>query len=149
MKINILILSLFLLSLGSIFNISCTSYLENPLIDKETGEEIDLLVIDASVFPVRLQISLIDSISGAAFEIPATVSFSGKNANDIITLSGKKQHEFHTSTGFIELAVDPNVAVSETEPLRFSIHVKTGEHQETAKEFVYDSGGIKKIELKL
>ncbi len=146
-KLNIL--KFLVLTLATLVTVSCTSYLENPLKDKETGEDIDLLVIDSSVFPVRLQISLIDSMALSAVVSPVTISFSGKNDNDIITLAGKKQSEFYTSSGFIELAIDPNVNVSKTEPLIFTIHVMSKEYPETVQEFIFDSQGVKEITLQL
>jgi hypothetical protein len=138
-----------LLTIFTIVTSSCSGYLDNPLIDKETGEYIDLLVIDSSVFPVRLTISLTDSASGTAVAVPAVISFTGENNTDIITLSGKKQSEFHTSRGFIELAVDPNVPVSEAEPITFTIHVETAGYPDVSKDYIVDSHGVQEIKLNL
>jgi hypothetical protein len=149
MKIKNINLKFFLLSLVTFVTISCTSYLENPLIDKETGEYIDLLVIDSSVFPVRLKIHLVDSLALSAVVSKVTISFSGKNDNDIITLSGKKQSEFHTSSGFLELAIDPNIIVSETEPLSFTMHIVSEGYTETLKEFIFYNQGVKEITVHL
>mgnify|MGYP001765641619 CR=1 FL=1 len=60
---------------------ACEDYFVNPLKDKETGEDINLLIIDLNFFKTRMTYHLKDAKTGETIQADAKISFSGKNAN--------------------------------------------------------------------
>jgi hypothetical protein len=127
----------------------CSSYLDNPLKDRETGEDINLLVLDFNFFDTRISIKLTDAKDGSLLSVPATLQFSGENGNDIVTFTGEKRAEFTTSQGQLEVTVDPNVSVSENTPLQFAVNVQAEGYTSVSKGFQFQSEGKKTIELEL
>ncbi|MCA1759998.1 MAG: hypothetical protein LC658_09535, partial [Bacteroidales bacterium] len=127
----------------------CSSYLDNPLKDRETGEDINLLLLDFNFFDTRISVKLTDANDGSLLTVPATLQFTGDNGNDIVTFTGEKRTEFSTSQGQLEVTVDPNVSISENTPLQFSVHVQADGYNSVSKGFQFQSEGKKTIELKL
>ncbi|SHF86381.1 hypothetical protein SAMN05444274_11113 [Mariniphaga anaerophila] len=127
----------------------CASYLDNPLKDKETGEDINLLVLDFNFFDTRISVKLKDAKDGSLLTAPATISFSGMNGNDIVTFTGEKKTDFSTAQGQLEVTVDPNVSVSENSPLQFAINVQAEGYNSVSQGIQYKSTGKKTIELEL
>lgn len=143
---SIKITSIFILTL---FMLGCSDYLENPLKDKETGNDINLLVLDFNFFDTRLTFKMLDAETGTPIEEPATISFTGENSNDIVNYSGEKNQNYNTTQGQLELTVDPNVAVSETSPLQFAVHIEAPGYNTFSKGFQIRKEGKKTIELQL
>jgi hypothetical protein len=127
----------------------CSSYLDNPLKDRETGEDINLLVLDFNFFDTPISVKLTDATDGSLVNVPATLQFTGENGNDIVTFTGEKRPEFSTSQGQLEVTVDPNVSISENTPLQFAVHVQAEGYSSVSKGFQFQSAGKKTIELKL
>lgn len=127
----------------------CSSYLDNPLKDKETGEDINLLVLDFNFFDTRISVKLIDAKTGSLITSPATVQFTGENGNDIVTFSGEKRPEYLTSQGQLEVTVDPNVSISENSPLAFAVNVQIEGYNNVSKGFQFQTEGKKTIEIEL
>ena len=128
---------------------ACSSYLDNPLKDRETGEDINLLVLDFNFFDTRISVKLTDANDGSLLTVPATLQFTGENGNDIVTFSGDKRSEYSTSQGQLEVTVDPNVSISENAPLQFAVSVQADGYNNVSKGFQFQSEGKKTIELKL
>ncbi len=128
---------------------ACSSYLDNPLKDRETGEDINLLIIDFNFFETRISLKLTDAKDGSLLDVPATLKFSGENGNDIVTFTGEKRPEFLTSQGQLEVTVDPNVSISENAPLQFAVSVQAEGYNSVSKGFQFQSEGKKTIELEL
>jgi len=126
----------------------CSSYLDNPLKDKETGEDINLLVLDF-IFDTRISVKLNDAKDGSLLTVPATVQFTGENGEDIVTFTGEKRSEFSTSQGQLEVTVDPNVSISEDSPLKFAVNVHAEGYNAVSKGFQFQSQGKKTIEVEL
>jgi hypothetical protein len=127
----------------------CSSYLDNPLKDRETGEDINLLVLDFNFFDTRISVKLTDARDGSLLTVPATVKFTGENGEDIVTFAGEKQPEFSTSQGQLEVTVDPNVSISEDSPLKFAVNVQAEGYNTVSKGFQFQTEGKKTIEVEL
>jgi hypothetical protein len=127
----------------------CSSYLDNPLKDRETGEDINLLVLDFNFFDTRISVKLTDAKDGSLLSVPATVQFTGENGDDIVTFTGEKRPEFSTSQGQLEVTVDPNVSISEDSPLKFAVNVQAEGYNAVSKGFQFQTEGKKTIEVQL
>ena len=113
---------------------SCSEYLNDPLIDKNTGEEIEFFIIDEEFFNTKMSYRLLDAESKEPIRSNATIIFSGQNGNDIITYLGKKQSSFFTNLGRLELTVDPGVPISEESPFKYTINVAISGYQSFTKD---------------
>ena len=136
---------IFLLAILS----GCSSYLDNPLKDRETGDDLNLLLLDFNFFDTRISVKLIDAKDGSLIDAPVTVRFSGENGNDIVTFSGEKRPEFLTTQGQLEVTVDPNVPISDNSPFKFAITAEAEGYSPLSKGFQFQNEGNKTIELKL
>jgi len=127
----------------------CSEYLNNPLIDKETGEDLNLLIIDFNFFSTSMTYKFIDAADGSLITQEANISFSGLNKNDIITFAGEKKDGFQTSMGQLELTIDPNVLISENTPFEFAINVNIDGYNSLSKGIQIQNEGKKTYELYL
>ena len=141
-KIASLFLALFLFA-------GCSEWLDNPLKDKETGEDINLLILDFNFFTTRMTYKLVDASDNSAITSPATIKFSGANGNDIVNFAGEKKNNYVTSEGQLELTVDPNISISQSNPLEFAINIDVPGYNSFTKGFQIRSEGPHTIELKL
>lgn len=144
------IISLFILPILFIFGISgCTEYFEDPLVDKNTGENINLILIDFNFFSTRITFKLEDAKDGSAIVAPAKITVSGKNGNDIVNFSGLKKPNFSLSQGVLELTADPGVAISTASPFEFVVTAEAEGYNTLVKGITFQSEGIKTVELML
>lgn len=127
----------------------CGEYFTDPLIDKETGEEINMLIVDFNFFKTSMTYRLLDAADGEPIKGEAKMSFTGKNGNDIITFAGEKKGEFYTSQGQMELTIDPNVSISDGSPVEFAVHVEVAGYNSLAKGIQFQTEGKKTFELYL
>jgi hypothetical protein len=125
----------------------CGEMLDNPTIDKDTGEDISLLLIDFNFFDTRASFTLIDASDNSSITSTATIWFTGNNANDIVNFAGEKNDSYTTSEGQLELTFDPNVEVSSSSPLEFTVHVEIDGYQTYSQGLQINSEGIKTFEL--
>ncbi|WP_018626098.1 hypothetical protein [Niabella aurantiaca] len=105
------ILLMFLAAVGMI--VACT----NPFKDLEIS-------VNSNVFKnvVNLEVS---SSAGTSLD-NATISISGPDAGKIYNAEGKKV--FKVTGGFLFLAVDPNVVISEQAPLNVNVAISAANH---------------------
>ena len=129
--------------------VSGCNYLDDPTVDKETGEKINLLVLDFNFFHTRMSYKLVDAKTGEIINSKATVIFTGKNANDIVSYAGEKNTKYETSEGQLELTVDPNITVNSSSPFEVSVNVAIEGYNTLSKGISINSEGIKTIELSL
>ncbi len=127
----------------------CSDVLDNPLKDKESGENINLLVLDFNFFDTRISVKLIDAEDGSIITSPATIDFTGKNSGDIVTFAGDKKTELYTTKGQVEITIDPNTVYSESDPFEFAVHVKVPGYNKLSKGIQLRNKGKKTIELQL
>lgn len=141
---NILFSAVLILLLSA-----CGEMLDNPLQDKETGEKINLLIVDFNFFTTRMTYKLVDVADETEVQQEARIWFTGTNAGDIVTFSGEKETEHITSQGQLELTVDPNIEFSAESPLDYTVHVAVDGYEEFAQPILVNSEGKKTFELYL
>jgi hypothetical protein len=127
----------------------CSEYFENPLEDKETGENINLLIVDFNFFNTRMTYKLIDAKTGEIIRTDAKIKFTGNNANDIVSYAGEKSQIYQTAEGQLELTIDPNVKISSNSPFDFAVNVEINGYNSLSKGIIINSEGIKTFELLL
>jgi len=127
----------------------CGEYFDNPLIDKETGEDINLLIIDFNFFKTSMTYKLFDATDGSQITKEAKINFTGQNGNDIVTFAGEKKDNFYTSQGQLELTIDPNVSISENTTVEFAINIDIEGYNNLAKGIQIQTEGKKTYELYL
>ncbi len=127
----------------------CGEYFDNPFIDKESGEDISVLIIDFNFFKTSMSYKLLDASDGSLITKNAKITFAGKNSNDIVTFAGEKRGEFDISEGQLELTVDPNISISEDTPFEFAINVDIPGYNHLAKGIQIQNEGKKTYELYL
>lgn len=138
--------SLLILAMLSTFW-GCGEMLDDPTVDKETGEDINLLIVDFNFFSTRMSFNLLDVTDNSTVNAQARVWFTGKHANDIVTFAGEKEEDFLTTLGKLELTVDPNVDFSSSSPLEFTIHVEAEGYQAFSQNIQINNEGNKSFEL--
>ncbi len=148
-KINNLFRNFTIALFTAIFAAGCSGVTDNPLKDKETGEDVNLLVLDFNFFNTRMTYKLLDASDGTAITAPATLHFTGKNGNDIVTFTGDKKTEFITTQGQMELTIDPNVLISEGSPFEFAVNADVQGYNAFSKGIQFRNEGKKTIELLL
>lgn len=127
----------------------CGEMFENPMKDKETGDDINLLIVDFNFFTTRISFKLYDSTDSTLIMSPADFTFSGKNGNDIVTYAGEKQPKFSTTQGQLELTTDPNIPVTENSPFEFAVSVAVPGYNAFSKGIQFRTEGKKTVELYL
>lgn len=137
-------LALILVLLGG-----CSEYFENPLNDKETGEGLQLLLVDFNFFTTRITFKLFDANDSTTILTPANVRFSGKNGDNIVNFSGEKKTVFSTTQGQLELTIDPNVEFSASTPFEFGVNAEVEGYKTFNKGFHISTEGKKTYELYL
>lgn len=133
----------------ALFVSGCSEMLDNPLKDKDTGEDINLLIVDFNFFDIRMTYKLLDVSTGETVENEATIWFTGENADDVVTYAGEKESEHITSLGQLELTIDPNVETSASSPISFTVHVEADGYQDFSQTIQISSEGTKTFELYL
>jgi hypothetical protein len=127
--------------------ISCEGIFHNPLTDKETGEKINLLIVDFNFFKTHLTCRIFDATTKQMVEMPVTVIFSGINGNDIVTFTGNRKKVFSVTKGQIELTTDPAVKISEQSPFDFAVTVEAEGYITMNKRINLLSEGKKSIDI--
>ncbi len=127
----------------------CKDYFQNPMEDKENGDDIQLLLIDFNFFKTQISFKFVDATDGSVINSDAIIQFTGQNGSDIVSFAGEKKPEYTTAEGELELAVDPNVSISPNSPMKFSINVNIDGYNTLTKAFQVQNEGIKTYELSL
>ena len=148
-KIETIILkTLILLAVLSIFP-ACGEMFNDPTKDKDSGEDINFLIIDFDIFKTRASYRLVDVADNSRINAPAKIWFTGKNANDIVDYSGNKNNEYLTPQGQLELTFDPSIPVLAQSPLEFAVHAEIEGYQTLSQGIRINSEGKKTFELLL
>jgi hypothetical protein len=123
---------------------SCSDLFNNPLKDKETGNEISALLLDANFFDTRLTFHFVDNETGEYIEdTEIKVFFAGKSAEHIVDYEGGKNDSYLVTNGRLNLTFDPNIEVSETNPIEFTVYTDVDDFSYDAfpSEVFYTSKG--------
>jgi len=133
-----------------IVTLSCEDLIRNPLVDKESGEDITVLLIDRNFIKTKLLIWLVDARTNEPLEdVEIDIEFFGENAKNLITFGGEKLDIFTTSLGFFEVGYDPNFEVSSANPLEVTI-IAHGEGYVSAPRFLsFSKDGTRDVVVKM
>ncbi|MFA9388472.1 MAG: hypothetical protein ACERKD_01605 [Prolixibacteraceae bacterium] len=122
LKINNRIKTGALLLLMLFIGTSCNDLLNNPLQDKETGEDLSLLLLDMNVFDTKINIHLIDNASeDYVTDDEFTVIFDGKDADKLVDTDGHRITQVIVKNGFYDVFLDPNYIPSDANPIEFMV----------------------------
>ncbi len=118
-SINILtIISLILIITG------CKDLFTNPFNNKETGEKISFLMLDMNVFDTKLTFHIKDKSTGNYITGKEVQLFiSGDRSDKVVDFEGKKNTTYTTSSGRVEVALDPQFGFSEADPFECIVNV--------------------------
>lgn len=87
---------------------SCSDLLNDPLKDKETGEDVSLLLVDLNFFDTKVTFKFEDFDTGDLLVgQDITAILAGENAEQFVSVFGEKKEEYTTSSGILELYLDP------------------------------------------
>ncbi len=151
MKNAIKNISLLTLVLSMLFAAtSCEDLLNNPLKDKESGENITLLLLDLNFVDTKLQFWFVDAETDEPIENELIeMQVWGDDADRLITFRGEKPDLFRTNIGYLELGYDPNFEVSKDDPLSITI-MAISESGISAPQFLsYTTDGSKDIIIRM
>ncbi len=103
------------------FTVGCSDLFNNPLQDKETGEDLTLLLLDLNFFDTKLILKFEDFDTGDLLvgESISTIMV-GAEADQFVTVFGEKKNEHTTSSGILELYLDPAYTFTDT-PIELEI----------------------------
>ena len=128
----------------------CKDMFKDPLLDKGTGEDITVLLMDRNFIETKLVVHLQDiSNSQVILNEPVEITFTGKGSSNLINFGGKKQTTFNSSTGLVEVGYDPNVEINSQNSVELTV-VASSPNYISAPIFVnYATKGIKDMVLKM
>lgn len=139
-------LLLLVLLLG---NTSC-NYFSNPLVDRDSGESVKLLIIDFNFVKTKVAFHLKDIISDEYIDIEEIdLFFIGEDEDNLITFTGLKPDKFSTSSGFIEIGVDPNRIPSSESPVAFTVVAISPNYVSAPLALSYSTDGFKDVVIKM
>lgn len=127
--------------------VSCDGIFRNPLNDRETGEKINLLIVDFNFFRTHITCRIFDATTKQMVEAPVALFFSGKNGNDIVTFTGDKKASFSVTRGQIELTIDPAIKINEISPFDFAVKAEAEGYVPMNKRVNLLSEGKKSIDI--
>lgn len=127
----------------------CGEMLDDPTIDKETGEDISLVVVDFNFFTTRFTFKILDAETQTPITKQARIWFTGQNADDIVNFAGEKHSEYTSTQGQLELTVDPNIQISENTPFACAVHVEVDGYAPFSQGIQISTTGKKTFELPL
>jgi hypothetical protein len=128
----------------------CKDMFKDPLVDKETGEDITLLLIDRNFIDTKLVVHLQDMATQQTIENEQIeIKFTGNDASNLITFGGNKQTIFTTGTGLVEVGYDPNIEISSQNPIELTVVASSANYISAPLYLSYATKGIKNVEIKM
>ncbi len=129
---------------------SCEDMFNDPLKDKDTGDDITVLLLDRNFIKTKLLIWFVDAKTNEPVEDELIeLQIWGTNAGRLITFSGEKPDVFTTDIGFLELGYDPNFEIDKNNPLEITI-MATGERAISAPQSLsFTTEGVKDVIIKM
>jgi len=128
----------------------CKDLFTDPTKDKDTGDKVGLLILDRNFIHTTIAIRLNNLNTGAPVDQEeVTLWFYGKDSTFFITFDGTRQSSYKTSSGYVEVGLDPNRVISRQDPLEFTI-LATSTNYVSAPLFVsYSTEGIKNLTIEM
>ena len=100
---------------------SCSDLFNDPLKDKDTGEDINLLLVDLNFFDTKVTFKFEDYDTGELLtDYDISVALAGNNTDKFVSLFGEKKEEYETSSGILELYLDPAYTFT-NEPIQLDV----------------------------
>lgn len=126
------------------------NYLSNPLVDAETGKNINLLVVDLNFIKTKIALHLRDIETNEYVENEdINIFFAGADADKVISFTGMKPASFATKNGFIEVGIDPNASFSKESPISLSVVAIGTNYVSAPMALTYSTTGSKDVVIKL
>ncbi|TSA31565.1 MAG: hypothetical protein D4R64_17855 [Porphyromonadaceae bacterium] len=128
----------------------CKDMFKDPMLDKKTGDQVTLLLLDRNFIKTKLSIRLQDIATlNDIDQEQVEIRFMGDDAANLITFTGNKKSSFNTSTGFVEVGYDPNIVIDNQNPVELTI-IAMSLNYISAPQFVsYTTEGIKNVIIKM
>lgn len=128
----------------------CRDLFRDPLADKDSGKNVTVLLMDRNFITTKLAVRLIDMTTGESIDSEQVeVRFVGSDAASLITFAGIKQTSYNTSTGFVEIGLDPNIVVNNQNPLEMTV-IAISENYISVPQFVsFTAEGIKNLTIRM
>ncbi len=128
----------------------CKDMFINPLKDKDTGESVTMLIIDRNFIKTKFYVHLVDIDTGedVASE-PILIGFFGPDSVNLVSFTGEKKAYYTTSSAFIEVGYDPNVAISPEDPAEFWVVAMSNNYTSVPQECRYTTEGTKDLVIQL
>ena len=128
----------------------CKDLFTDPLKDKDTGDDISLLLIDLNVVKTKIAVHLVDLATNEPLsDGEVGILFMGSDAANVITMSGQKPDKFLTMNDFLEVGYDPNQEVSQQNPIELTV-TAVSQHYVSAPQFVsFTEEGSKDLVIKM
>jgi hypothetical protein len=125
---------------------ACSGLFTDPLKDKDTGDPVTVLLLDRNFIKTKINIRLVDKVLQEAIaDESIDVRFSGDDASHLVTFGGYLQSTFTTSSGLVEVGVDPNMPLDGAHPLELTV-IAVSPHYISVPQFVsYTAEGIKNL----
>lgn len=143
---NLRLALLFLIT--TIFS-GCGEMLDDPTIDKDTGEDVNFLIVDFNFFTTRVSYKFIDLADNSLIKSDARIWFTGKNAQNIVNFAGENHIEYSTSEGQLELTLNPYIDFSADNPFEYAINVEIDGYETGFQGIRINSQGKKTFEIYL
>ena len=115
-------IKIFALVFTSLFMLPACEDMLNSLTDKDTGEDMTLLLLDLNFFETRFTLHFIDRQTGEHItDRPIRVHLLGEHAHYIVDFEGFRNDSYTVNNGRLRLNVDPEFEVSSSNPLDFEV----------------------------
>jgi hypothetical protein len=129
---------------------SCADMFKDPSIDKDTGEDVTLLLMDRNFIKTKISVHLVDFLTQQPIENEdVQVLFYGDDAANLITFGGIKKNVFQTSTGLIEVGYDPNISFNAQNPIELTVVAGSSNYISAPQVVSYSTEGIKDLVIEM
>ena len=144
--------------------VSCNDLFTNPLKDKETGEDLTLLLLDPNFFTTTFSVSVIDAQTKEDIGLNSKIYVGDENGYDVVDFTGQRGemveftigqdyketfYKFNTSSGMLELALDPIFEPSEQNPVNISFKAEVEGYESTTTFEKISSSGTKTVFIEM
>jgi|GEM_PF-2057158 len=128
----------------------CKDMFVNPLVDKDTGDDVTLLLIDRNFIKTKFVVRLVDIATQEPIDQEEVeVRFVGDDANNLINFSGTKGTNYKTSSGFVEIGYDPNIVLSDQDPQVFTIIALSANYVSGPQVVEFTTDGVKNLTIRM
>lgn len=144
------VVAVFLIAASIFTFLSCEDMFSDPLVDKDTGDDMTFLLVDMNFIKTKIAIYLEDFDTGESIEGDEIEIFiGGEYASNLINFAGEKPENFKTSSGFLELGYDPNYSVTEDTPLNLNFIAYGDNYFSIPESYTFTTEGTKVVTLRL